>query len=255
MKSMLTSVQIILPSNTFKNLSSFIELFDNTNKLDNKIEFITTPCGYFPQISLVFSENVVKPQVNFYHDTTRFLSVNLQNETGKIWKSRYKYKHITIEELKSRLHKHEISFLYYDHLGINIPSLGKQNFQLDKINKLLSRISLLHSFPGNNDWEFIIPGTESEILSKIPIDYNIERKPKFELVNFTTCSTPLIQIELATNAKYEMIKELFPEAIHVEEVKNSWVYLENSTDIDICLVFNEVSEGWTSFFADSRVYS
>jgi hypothetical protein len=252
MQNILSSIKISLPRNTFEDIKSFIELFENTTRTRDAIEFPNKPVDYSPKVELEFAIEISKPQVVFHSEESELLKIILQNETGEQWDSPYLYKHISLTELIVRLKTHDISFQYYDHLGIDLPWLEGEHPQLTKAYKTLSPVSLIHSFPGNSDWVFLIPGTKAEIFKEVEVDYNLDRKPKFEFVNFKYCSTPILQIDLATNAKYETVKEIFPEAIHDDELRNAWVYLENNSGIDICLVLNESGgNGWTKTFAGS----
>jgi len=119
-------------------------------------------------------------------------------------------------------------------------------------NKLKDK-SLYHLFPTGDNWDFVIPGSLEEISGAIPVDYELDRKPKFEIVSFDGCSTPLVQIDIATNLEYEYIKDLFPEGIHLDDIKSVWVYLKSNYSFDVCLVLNEAGRGWTKFFKDHRL--
>lgn len=253
MNRILTSIQISLPTNTFTSSKSFIDLFTHTNNSSDRINFPSFHISYVPVIELDFSSRENFPVITFRSDVTVLDQVNLTNQTGETWESAYHYTPIDIAEISNRLKENNIFFEYYDHLGINLPWIKGLHPDLQRLLKVLNESSLLHSFPNSNDWFFILPGNEKEIQSKKKIDYSIDRKPKFELVNFFTCSTPIIQIDLATNTTYEVLKTLFPESIVDDDLRNLWVYVQNESGSDICLVLNEKGDGWTKFFEGQRM--
>lgn len=252
MKKILTQIKIVLPKNTFSDNSKFIQLFNNTNIIDNVINFPNNPEACSPSISAGFGD-VSNPTVNFLSDREDFLEISVTNETGEVWKSPHEYKPLSLGEFRKRLNSKNIVFQYYDHLGINLPWKKDLHPRLMEAIKILKDSCLLHSFPGNDNWYFIIPGSEGEILSKTEIDYRLDRKSKFEFVNFLKCSTPILQVDFSTNVKYEVVRELFPEAIFDDNLRNLWVYISNNAGIDICFVLNEIGSGWTSFFEGCRI--
>ena len=130
------------------------------------------------------------------------------------------------------------------------------------INKLelreqLKQTCLYHTFPKHLEdapWDFIIPGTKEEIERSTQVDYQRVRKPKVEIVSFENSSTPLIQIDIQINGRYEDLVATFPEALHVPDIRNMWVYVKNEFGIDLCFVLNEVSEkDWSYQFAKERL--
>ncbi len=55
---------------------------------------------------------------------------------------------------------------------------------------------------------------------------------------------------------YEKLKQLFPEAIADDELRNIWVYLKNPYELDFCLVLNEPTDtDWSGFFEGHRLES
>jgi hypothetical protein len=142
-----------------------------------------------------------------------------------------------------------------DHGGFNLPwfSSGLHPDILGLREHLSSRC-LYHKFPTGEPWDFIIPGDTHEIVRRKSVDYDRNRRPKFEVVSFEKASTPIIQFDILVNANYETFAQLFPESLLDTELRNSWVYLENPYSIDVCLVINEFSEGdWSAFFKDCRL--
>jgi hypothetical protein len=118
----------------------------------------------------------------------------------------------------------------------------------------LKTTCLYHLFPTGEDWDFIIPGELAEITKIKAIDYSKIRKPKFEIVSFEKASTPLIQFDISLNIEYVKFSLLFPEGINDHKMKNTWVYIRNDFDIDICLVLNESKgDDWASFFGGHRL--
>ncbi len=252
MKKILSSIKIILPKNTFSDNSKFIQLFNNTELLNGVINFPNKTGDYSPSIFLEFGD-VSDLTVSFLSDKEELLQIPVTNETGETWESPHDYSPLTLEEFIERLESRRIEFQYYDHLGINLPWKKDLHPRLVEAIKVLKNICLLHSFPENDNWYFIIPGSEEEVLSKTEIDYSLDRKPKFEFVNFLKCSIPILQIDLATNVKYEVVREMFPEGIFDDNLRNLWVYISNDAGIDICFVLNEMGNGWTSFFDGCRI--
>jgi hypothetical protein len=123
-----------------------------------------------------------------------------------------------------------------------------------QLREKLSPCCLYHRFPTGEPWDFIIPGDEDEILNHKAVDYSEVRRPKFELVSFENASTPLVQLDISVNARYERFFELFPESLNDQELRNIWVYLESPYAVDVCLVINESSEDdWSDFFKECRL--
>ena len=148
-----------------------------------------------------------------------------------------------------------MQFIGIDHLGVNLPwfepGLHPRILQLRETVKARC---LYHRYPTGEPWDFILPGTPEEIAGSQPIDYAKIRRPKFELVSFDGASTPLIQIDLGSDRRYEEFKTMFPEALADETFRNIWIYLINPHAVDICLVMNEYSEkDWSGFFKECRL--
>ena len=112
---------------------------------------------------------------------------------------------------------------------------------------------VLH-FPNGRTMGFLFCQVQKLNCRKKAVNYRSVRKPKFELVSFSNCSIPLVQIDVGTTLSYTKLAKLFPEGIHESEAKSVWVYLENPFGIDVCLVFNKAKKtDWSILFRESRL--
>lgn len=172
-----------------------------------------------------------------------------------IKQSPYRYAQISLEEFTKRMRFFSLKGI--DHTGFNLPYFEGIHPQILKLREELRDSCLYHTFPKHLEdapWDFILPGTKEEIQRLTQIDYWQIRKPKIEIVSFNTSSTPLIQIDVQVKGKYEDLRTLFPEVLHIPEIRNMWVYIANDFDIDVCFVLNEISErDWSYQFAKERL--
>jgi len=248
MNGILQEITIDLPYNP-NFTPHFLSLFATGTALKLKtIQFIPSNPQYIPKLAIEHSTKDL-PCVSFFMERT--ITIPIQNKTGKTKPSPHKYKHISVKEFAKRYANLEV--MGYDHIGFNLPWFQGIHPEILKLREVLKRSSLYYLFPSGEAWDFILPGTAEEV-NQSNIDLQQERRPKFEIVSFEKCSTPLIQIEVLINKDFKDLVALFPEGIAVEEVKNVWVYLENPYGIDICFVLNEnPSSDWSQFFAESRL--
>ncbi len=240
----LKQIVINFPGNDSQFFEYFFSFLGIIGNLPN------TPDNTYPVISTNQSNNEIL-SVDFITSTKSF-NLEVKNVTSKSWKSNYKYQYISLEDFYKRMNNKNI--VNIDHLGVNLPWIaGQVHPGILNLRDELKSLCLYHLFPSSEPWDFIIPGFLDEITNNIDINYNIERKPKFEIVSFDDSSTPIFQIDVSTDLRYEQIKHLFPEAINLDDIKASWVYLKSNYYFDVCLVLNEKSSGWTNFFKDSRL--
>jgi hypothetical protein len=191
--------------------------------------------------------------VNFC-TTKECLSIDVVNQSGTEWESKYSYVPISFDEFKGRSDLFKIKSI--DYLGVNLPWKKEDGVHPTILNlrDKLKSSCLYYLFPTGETRDFIIPGTKNEILQQKPVDYTLTRKPKFELVSFEGSSMPLVQIDLAVDSKYSYFKKIFPEAILFDDIKSAWVYLKTEYYFDICIVLNESSKhDWGKFFIKSRL--
>lgn len=251
--SFLASICLLFPKLTHPFFKEFFSLFTSViTRKNNCFVFKNAMIGFFPEI------RIEECDTNFV--TAKFCSSNqesfflpIKNITNKQRESVYNYKAISIEELENRIGKEFCKSL--DHVGCNLPWFTQSvHPKILKIRQKLKKRCLYHLYPTGENWDFIIPGFKEEILTNKRIDYSLTRKPKFEIVSFDICSTPLIQFDVCLSYKFEELVKIFPEAIHVNELRNMWVYLKNPYGIDVCLVLNEFkNENWSGFFEKSRL--
>lgn len=249
--SFLHNIDIILP-NTHKrfqqDLFSFLSHFGEVQ--DSQLSFTQSNTQYLPHIHLRFEEYSM-PIVQFFSEGHP-INIQLVNKTGVEKKSKYTYKHIEITNFLERMK--DVQVLNLDHIGFDIPWFEGIHPEIIELREALKDKSLYHLFPTGEPWDFIIPGSEEEIERSLSVDYAEIRKPKFEIVSLDTVSTPIIQFDFSVKNSFSELATLFPEAIHIEELKNIWVYIKNPYGVDICFVVNEYEEGdWSNFFSKNRI--
>lgn len=252
-KLLLQTIALELPSvNTSftKDLCSLLAPLGMT--VDDRLVFTQSNPDYTPAISLGIGDSTDARSI-FTLSNSKKLTTNLINMTGLQKQSPHKYKKYSLEQVKKRLKG--IKLVGLDHAGFNLPwFMGGTHPLISFLQTNLKQKSLYHAFPTGEAWDFILPGTAEEIHNESAIDYSQIRKPKFELVSFEKSSTPLIQLDITTNGTYSTIQERFPDGLHVDELKQTWVYITNPFAIDICLVLNEESSGdWSEHFALTRI--
>jgi hypothetical protein len=210
---------------------------------------------FFPRVS--FDSNAERgfTKADFVLATNTIVSVDITNITGMDRKNPSSYCQLELEDVRGRFVKNDLEISGIDHVGFNLPWFnGGIHPAIGDLRNRLKLSCLYHTFPTGEPWDFIIPGKLAETRRQKAIDYEQIRKPKFEIVSFDKASTPLVQIDVASKKKYEELSSLFPEALDDQNMKNIWIYLRNPSDIDICLVINESTEGdWSSFFKGHRI--
>ena len=211
--------------------------------------------SYFPKIYIDPNSEKNYIMTDFVLSNSETISVNVQNITEMDKQNPSVYNHIELEDVIRRLSKHAVEILSADHIGFNLPWFNKGlHPDIIDLRNRLNANCLYYCFPTGEPWDFIIPGEVVEINKMKSIDYSQTRKPKFEIVSFENASTPLIQIDIAINLKYSKFRLLFPEALDNQNMKNVWLYLANSYNVDICMVLNEYAEGdWSHFFKGHRL--
>lgn len=240
----LSSICLLFPKLTNLFFEEFSSLLPSLTTQKNS--------RFFPNIRIE-ETNVDLVTAKFCLDKQDSFSVPIENITNQQKKSCYKYKAISLADLTDRIGKEFCKSI--DHLGFNLPWFEKSiHPEILKIRQKLKDKCLYHLYPSGENWDFIIPGSLEEISRKKEVDYSLIRRPKFEIVSFDICSTPLIQFDVSLSYKFEELVKIFPEAIHVNELRNMWVYLKNPLRIDICLVLNETKDkDWSAFFEKSRM--
>jgi len=233
-----------------------LSLFRQVGSRDGLLfEFHRSHADYHPRLFLKSESGVSEAGVEFTLSNGQTRTVSIENTTGLEKKSPHAYGYTTLKEVTSRLESAGLSISALDHLGFNLPWFeGGLHPQIAFLRSLLSPACLYHRFPTGEAWDFILPGTRDEIVSRNSIDYSLIRRPKFELVSFEKASKPLIQMEVLLPARYEKLAKLFPESLHDPHIRNVWVYLQNGFTIDVCLVLNPVSErDWSDYFEGCRL--
>ena len=210
--------------------------------------------SFYPLLAIDFQSTRSAVSVDFLLSNRGAVPIVVENTTGVEKKSPHAYGHLEIDSVAERLAPAGLVISGVDHLGVNLPWFATgPHPRILQLRETIKRECLYHCYPTGEPWDFILPGTLDEIAGRQTVDYRKVRRPKFELVSFGKASTPLIQIDLGVNGRYEAFKTLFPEALADEVFRNIWIYLKNPNAIDICLVINEYSEGdWSEFFKGCR---
>jgi hypothetical protein len=209
---------------------------------------------YFPRLSIGFRSTDAIASAAFLLDGAD-LTVAIENTTGAEKKNPLPYRHISIEEAARRIASAGWKIIRADHIGFNLPWFGPGvHPRIGDLRKHLAGACLYHTYPSGEPWDFILPGDPEEIARRESVDYTKMRRPKFELVSFDGASTPLVQIDISADARFEDFTRLFPEALADPAFRNIWIYLENPYSIDVCLVINENYKGdWCGMFQGCRI--
>ncbi len=249
--SLLQNIDIILPNTDKQFNNEILKFLSHFGEIsDFQLHFTKSDDNFFPDISLKFTEFSI-PIAQFYVEGHP-INVELVNKSGIEKKSNYSYSHIEIKDFIKRLNGTKVMSL--DHVGFDLPWFDGIHPEMLELREALKSKSLYHLFPSGEAWDFIIPGSKEEILNKALIDYTKVRRPKFEIVTLDTASKPLIQFDFSVKQQYERLVNKFPEAIHVKEIRNMWIYIKNPYNIDICFVINEhLEDDWSNFFSKSRI--
>ena len=220
------------------------------------LELNSSKEDFYPKILLDFrAEGLPGVRVDFSLSGGETFFVSLENVTGENRQSPHAYSYLTIEQVIQRLAERGIALVGVDHVGCNLPWFASGlHPQIRSLREKLILACLYHRFPTGEAWDFILPGDLEEIGWEKPVDYSRIRRPKFEVVSFEKSSIPLVQFDVQLNASYEMLLDLFPEALNAPNLRNLWIYLENPYGIDVCVVANPYSEeDWSDFFKNSRL--
>ena len=256
MTNLLEVITISFPSIADSFSDQFLTLLSSLGRRDAvQLEISYSSVKFLPQIRLSFSGEGEEVQAHFALGHEKMLSLSITNLTGVDKLHPKHYQHLSLETINHRLELAGIRLTVIDHVGANLPWFGKGiHPQISALRERLSLSCLYHHYPSGEFWDFILPGDAAEISRQKAIDYNMIRRPKFELVSFASTSTPLIQIDILSTGNYESLSAIFPEALADPEFKNIWLYTQNPYGIDICLVLNEPSrQDWSEFFSSCRL--
>lgn len=231
---MLKNIKIILPSGETGFDERFLKFIGSFGQAKNgSVDFSRSHKDFYPKISLNFAYCAV-PYVEFIGEGN--IRVEIKNSTGEERRSPHQYSLITLKQFEERASRVKVNYL--DHVGFDLPWFDGIHPEIKELRDSLAKESLYFRYPTGEDWDFIVPGTEKDILSR-EIDYKIIRRPKFEIVSIDKVSKPIIQFDFSVFKKYEEIKKLFPEGIADDCLKNIWVYIQNPYDVDICFVVGQ----------------
>jgi hypothetical protein len=224
-------------------------------KKSHALDLTGSDPGFYPRLAIDFQSARSDIFVDFLLSSGEVDSIKVENLTGVRKQSPHSYKFSGIDEISRRFKAAGIQLLGIDHAGFNLPWFASGTHpRILQLREKLAAGCLYHRYPTGEPWDFILPGNLDEIAGHHAVDYNRIRRPKFELVSFDKASTPLIQIDVGVNQRFESFAGLFPEALVDPAFRNIWIYLESPHPADICLVINEYSEGdWSGFFNGYRL--
>lgn len=215
----------------------------------DRLVFQKSDPAFLPDIAFTLAD-VPHPRVAFDWGDGK-LELLIANATGREWPSPEAYQPIGIDETAARLEY--LGLVCLDHVGFNLPWVDGIHPEILLLRKELAPRSACYRFPTGQSWNFVLPATEDEIRKNV-IDLGTERRPKLEIVSFEKCSTPLVQVDVSVRRGFEEITAVFPEGIADTNLRNVWVYVQNSYGIDLCLVVGEHREGdWSAFFQGHRL--
>lgn len=241
-------INLPLSESSFEELTSLLSECGKVN--DKTFAVKASKENFLPKLELIFDSNK-SPTIDFY-DKKLILSQPISNQTSETKKSPHNYQHLPLQGVARRIASAG-KITTIDHLGVNFPWFQGLSPALKDFRNRLPGLAAYFRFPTGQDWDFILPATEQEIHSDM-INLDITRRPKLELVSFEKCSTPIVQIDCITTVNFNRLKELFPEGIVDEELKNVWVYITTDIELDLCLVLNQPTKSdWSSFFSGHRL--
>lgn len=215
----------------------------------DSIIFKKSDPAFMPHISFRLAE-VSVPVVVFTVEGSQS-RIEVTNKTGKERQSPEVYTPLATREVIQRMAN--TAFVRLDHVGFNLPWFDGVHPDILSLRHNLATHTAYYRFPTGEPWDFILPATPGEIQANT-IDLTKDRHPKLEIVSFDKSSTPLIQIDFSVNQPFEKIRQLFPEGLADNTLKNVWVYLENPYSIDVCLVIGgHGGKDWSTFFEGHRL--
>jgi hypothetical protein len=254
--SLLERISLRLPGAHPEFHECWLPLLSGLGRIENgRLDLSASDETYRPHLSIEFNSSNTCVSADFQRTGGESIPVKIENTTGATKRNPITYRPITAEEVSRRLASSGLKFVSADHIGFNLPWFGAGvHPRILELREKLAAACLYHEYPSGEPWDFILPGTPDEISGRHMLDYSKIRKPKFELVSFGASSIPLIQIDLAANARFEQFSALFPEGWADSRFRNIWIYLENPSSIDVCLVINEYAAGdWSDYFAGHRL--
>lgn len=228
---LLKQVTICLPKKDQDFEAKFLNFLAKFGtKRGNSINFELSDSDYLPETAFKFGD-CQTAQARFLGSTE--FKIDITNTTGREKKSPLAYTPIEFDDFLERAKT--LNFEFLDHIGFDIFWPRDAHPEIAKAREVLSKESLYYLNQHGENWDFIIPAKEEETKTK-DLDYKAIRRPKFELVTLNYTSTPIIQFDMSIKENFEQIKELFPEGLRDDYLKNIWVYIDNPYGLDICAV-------------------
>lgn len=210
---------------------------------------------FSPRLSIDFDSASADAAADFHLSGGEIISVKIENTTSVSKRNSLLYWPLSIDAVSHRLATAGWRIVNVDHIGFNLPWFGPGiHPRILELRGKLATGCLYHRYPTGEPWDFILPGSPEEIAGRKSVDYSIIRRPKFELVSFGGASTPLIQIDVGLDERFEKITPLFPEALADPGLGKNWVYLDNPFPVDVCLAIGEYAEeDWSDYFNGHRL--
>jgi len=210
---------------------------------------------FYPRLEIDFQSELSDVAADFHLAGGEIVSIKIENTTGVEKRNPLPYRPLTAGAVADRLATAGWRIVNADHIGFNLPWFGPGiHPRILELRGKLATGCLYHRYPTGEPWDFILPGDEDEIAGRKPVDYLKIRQPKFELVSFGGASTPLIQIDVGVDRRFEKLTQLFPEALVDRALEKTWIYLDSPFPVDVCLVIGGYSEGdWGDYFSGHRL--
>jgi hypothetical protein len=252
---LLERVTLRLPGTHPEFHRRFLSLLAPLGKSTHRnLELAGSDQKYSPRLWIDFQSTDPDPTADF-DSSGGSISVQIENITGAQKRNPLPYRPLAIDEVSRRFTAAAWKTAGCDHIGFNLPWFGPGiHPRILELRGKLAGACLYHRYPSGEPWDFILPGDPDEISGRKPIDYAKTRRPKFEMVSFDGASTPLIQIDIQVEDRFESFVRQFPEALADAQFRNIWIYLENPFSIDVCLVVNEISPAdWSGHFRGCRL--
>jgi hypothetical protein len=234
------------------HLLSVLEALGKTT--NHRLDLSASQADYLPRLSIDFHSAGPDTTAEF-ESSEGTASVRIENITGAEKRNPLPYRPLAVDAVSMRIGMAGWKIIRADHIGFNLPWFDPgAHPRIEELRKQLAGACLYHTYPSGEPWDFILPGDPAEISRRKSVDYTKTRRPKFELVSFDRASTPLVQIDICVDARFEDFTRLFPEALADPAFRNIWIYLENPYSIDVCLVINEDCTGdWCGMFQECRI--
>ncbi len=161
----------------------------------------------FGELAIISDEIIQRTTVWTKNDQDTWPDKDALGNYYKTWVGGNQYFLLNIDEFANRFGP---NILGLDHAGVNLPKELLSTTEFENITLRLSQIAQVFAYPGQPNWQFILPSGPEERLTGQIQNFTGPRQPKMEFVHDTYLKVPTIQFDFQSKLPKETVLKLLP---------------------------------------------